>query len=287
MTLDSTGPPIPARIIQTGKEIRQPLFNRGVIANLQLLNPEFEYLFLDDPAVDSFVTREFPQYRAVFDGFRFPIQRFDFFRYLAIFRLGGFYFDLDVLLASGLSHLLSTGCVFPFEGLTLSRYLRDEQGMDWELGNYAFGAAPGHPFLEAVIANCVRAQRDPDWVKPMLRGSPKLFSNEFLVLNTTGPGLLSRTYAENPDLARTVTVLFPDDVCDSTCWNRFGDLGIHLMKGTWRDKGGFLRRRVAQYWEAWTMSRLLKESSTLGKTRPHVPTTQPATPGDPEVSTTV
>ncbi len=249
----------------------QPLLNRAMMANLRLLNPDYEYLFLDDAAVEAFINREFPQYRSTFDRFPFRIQRFDFFRYLAVYRYGGFYFDLDVLLASDLSDLLETGCVFPFEGLTLSRYLRDVHGMDWELGNYAFGAAAGHPFLEAVIANCVRAQEDPHWVKPMLRGAPPLFQNEFTVLNTTGPGVLSRTFAENPALARSVTVLFPDDVCDERTWNHFGDRGVHLMDGSWRDKGGFLRRRLAQYWEAWTMKRLRQESQRLGKTRPHVP----------------
>src|SRR6202021_4137943 len=123
-----------------------------------------------------------------------------------------------VMLASDLSSLLNSGCVFPFEGLTLSRYLRKHYKMDWEIGNYAFGAAAGHPFLEAVVENCVRAQKEPGWVKPMMRGLPFLFRDEFLVLNTTGPGLLSRTLAENKKLAKGVTVLFPDDVCDMTNW---------------------------------------------------------------------
>jgi hypothetical protein len=143
--------------------------------------------------------------------------------------------------------------------------------MDWEIGNYAFGAAPNHPFLEAVIENCVRAQKDPKWVKPMMRGLPAMFRAEYIVLNTTGPGLLSRTLAENPGLSNTVTVLFPDDVCDVRNWNRFGDLGIHLMDSSWRARSGFLRRRLAQYWELWIMRRLLKQSLRLGKTRHLVP----------------
>ena len=85
--------------------------------------------------------------------------------------------------------------------------------MDWEIGNYAFGAAAGHPFLEAVIENCVRAQRDPSWVKPMMRGLPHLFRSEYFVLNSTGPGLVSRTLAENPELAKTVTVPVPPTMC--------------------------------------------------------------------------
>lgn len=258
---------IPKRIIQTGKHVQQPLQNQAMMANVRLLNPDYEYLFFDDEGVRRFIEKEFPQHQRVFDSFRFPIQRYDFFRYLAVYRYGGFYFDLDVMLASSLSSLSESRCVFPFEGLTLSPFLRGHHRMDWEIGNYAFGAAPGHPFLEAIIENCVKAQRDPAWVKPMMRGLPYLFRDEFLVLNTTGPGLVSRTFAENPELAKSITVLFPDDVCDIDKWNRFGDLGVHLMKGSWRTRGSRVHRRLAQRWESWKMKGLLEKSRRLGKTR--------------------
>jgi len=262
---------IPKRIIQTGKHVEQPLDIRAMVTNVKLLNPDYEYLFFDDDGVRKFIEQEFPQYREVFDSFQFPIQRYDFFRYLAVYRYGGFYLDLDIMLASGLSSLLEYECVVPFEGLTLSPFLRNHHQMDWEIGNYAFGAAPGHPFLESVIENCVRAQKEPRWVKPMMRGLPFLFRDEFLVLNTTGPGLFSRTLAENADLARSVTVLFPDDVCDLVKWNRFGEFGVHFMEGSWRTRGSHARRRLAQHWENWKMQGLLKQSLKLGKTR-HVPT---------------
>jgi hypothetical protein len=258
---------IPKRLIQTGKHVQQPLKNRAAISTLKLWNPDFEYLFFDDEQVRSFVDTKFPEYRSVFDSFPFPIQRYDFFRYLAVYAYGGFYFDLDMFLASDLSGLLETGAVFPFEGLTFSHFLRSHYGMDWQIGNYAFGAASGHPFLGAVIDNCVRAQKDPTWVEPMMRGMPRLSKREFFVMNTTGPGLLSRTLAENPGLAQTVSVLFPDDVCDPSAWNRFGDLGIHLMDGSWRGRSGFLRRRLAQTLEWWQMQKLLRQSLRLGKTR--------------------
>jgi|ERR1035441_6986285 hypothetical protein len=262
---------IPKRIIQTGKTVHQPLRSRAMVSNIRLLNPDYEYLFFDDEGVEEFIDHAFPQYRAVFDSFQFSIQRYDFFRYLAVYHHGGFYFDLDVLLASGLSGLLESGCVFPFEGLTFSRFLRSHHKMDWQIGNYAFGSVPGHPFLAAIIGNCVRAQKDPAWVKPVMRGLPPLSKAEFFVLNTTGPGLISRTLAENPELAHDVTVLFPDDVCDVSKWNQFGDLGVHLMDGSWRVKMGRIRRYLAQNWEAWTLQRLLRQSATLGKTRSHVP----------------
>jgi hypothetical protein len=240
---------------------------QAAVTNLKCLNPAFEYQFYDDEAVIAFVKKEFPEYFPVFESFPVRIQRFDFFRYLVVFRLGGFYFDLDVFMARGLDELLSHCCVFPFEELSINPHLRRNLGMDWEIGNYGFAAAPGHPFLAAVIENCIRAQRDPAWVKPMMRGIPPLFRSEFYVLNTTGPGLLSRTLAENPSLARDLIVLFPDDVCDTRAWHQFGDFGVHAMQASWRIQAGYFRRRLGYLWESWVSRKGLKESRRLGKTR--------------------
>jgi hypothetical protein len=258
---------IPKRIIQTAKSADLPLFARAAVSNVKLWNPDFEYRFFDNARVAAFINNEFPEYQSVFDGFPHAIQRYDFFRYLAVYRLGGFYFDTDVFLARGLEELCSHGCVFPFEELTINRCLRRKYNMDWEIGNYAFGAAPGHPFINAVILNCVKAQQNPDWVRPMLQGIPRWFRFDFEVLNTTGPGLVSRTLAENPSLAKEVTVLFPEDVCDDRTWHHFGDFGVHAMDGSWRTRGGYLRRRLANLWEAWTLRRGLEESRRRGKTR--------------------
>jgi glycosyltransferase involved in cell wall biosynthesis len=260
---------IPKRIIQTGRHVLQPLHIRAMMANIRLLNPDYEYLFFDEDRVQAFMDQEFPEHRAVFDSFKFPIQRYDFFRYLAVYRYGGFYFDLDVMLAVGLSDLLEFSCVFPFEGLTFGHHMRNHHKMDWQIGNYAFGAAAGHPFLKAIIENCVKAQKDSNWVKPMMRGFPPLFASEYFVLNTTGPGLISRTFAENPETAKMVTVLFPDDVCNLVNWNRFGDFGIHFIEGSWRTRSSYVLRRLAQRWENLKMKRLVKQSRKLGRTRQH------------------
>lgn len=262
---------IPKRIIQTGKHAQQPLRSRAVMSNMKLLNPDYEYRFFDDADVVQFIEREFPHYIDVFRGFLYPIQRYDFFRYLVVYRYGGFYFDLDVLLASSLSALLDQCCVFPFEALNLSHFLRNNLGMDWQVGNYAFGAAAGHPFLKALIEGCVRGQQDPEWVEPLMRGSPPLLRDDFFILNSTGPGLVTRTFAENPELARTVTVLFPEDVCDVRNWNRFGDYGVHLADSSWRPRRSFVRSRVSGYCWRWIQHRRVKQALRLGKSRcvPH------------------
>jgi hypothetical protein len=258
---------IPRRIIQTGKSSDLPLVSKAAAANLRLLNPDFEYLFFNDAQVNEVVTEVFPDYRIVFDSFPRPIQKYDFFRYLAVYHFGGFYFDLDVFLASCLEELLNFGCVFPFEELTLNVFLRQEYGMDWEIGNYAFGAVAGHPFIHAIIKNCVRAQKDPTWTEAMMKPIPRMFREDFYVYNTTGPGLISRTLAEYPDAAEEVKVLFPKNVCDSANWHRFGTFGVHLMEGTWRKHKNIVRRRLFASWLSWTRKRLLKESLRLGESR--------------------
>jgi glycosyltransferase involved in cell wall biosynthesis len=261
--------PIPRRIIQTGKEAPTSLRIRAMVSNLRILNPDFEYLFFDDSDVEKLIDKEFPQYRTVIDSFRYRIQRYDFFRYLAVYHYGGFYFDLDVLTASGLAPLLDYGCVFSFEGLTYSRYLRSQYNMDWEIGNFAFGATPGHPFIGAIIENCVRAQKDPEWLEPMMQNLPRLSKSEFYVLYTTGPGLVTRTLVENPELGRSVKILFPDDVCNFDNWNRFGNFGIHLMDASWRPKTGRVLRRITQYFENRRCLQLTRESRAFGIVRQH------------------
>ena len=258
---------IPKRIIQTGKSQNLPLLDRAGATNLRLLNPDFEYLFFDDAQVEEFVDSEFPHYRDVVDAFPARIQRYDLFRYLAVYRFGGFYFDTDMLLASPLDDLLQFGCVFPFEELGINRFLSRKYGMDWEIGNYAFGASAGHPFLGAIIENCVRAQRNPDWAEAMLRSIPHIFRREAYVLATTGPGLISRTLAEYPKAREQVTVLFSDDVCDQTTWHRFGDYGVHLQIGTWRRRNSMVRRVLERTWESRTRRALLKESQKRGSKR--------------------
>jgi len=68
-------------------------------------------------------------------------------------------------------------------------------------------------------------------------------------------------------VAKLVTVLFPDDVNDTTKWNRFGEFGVHMMQGSWRPSRSHWRNRLAQRIEAAKLNGLMKQSAKLGKTR--------------------
>lgn len=258
---------IPRRIIQTGKDGTLSPAAKAAVTSLKLLHPGWDYLYFDDADIRCFLRAECPEHEADFDHFPQTIQRIDFFRYLAVHQLGGFYFDLDVFLSEPLDDLRAHGCVFPFEELTLSRHLRETHGMDWEIGNYAFGATAGHPFLKAVIENCVRSEKEPKWVDPMMAGIPRPFREDYQVLNTTGPGLLTRTLTEQPETVGDMHVLFPKDVCDPAAWHLFGRYGVHLMDGSWRSGGSYLHRRLVWWWETRSRRKLLPLSQRAGPRR--------------------
>jgi hypothetical protein len=264
---------IPNRLIhifcpKQGQTDGMPLLCRASRASAEKLNPDFRCELFGRKEMNEFVRTEFPEYEEVFHSFARPIQQFDFFRYLAVYRLGGIYLDLDIFLARGLKPLTKFSCVFPFEELTVNTYLRRRLGIDWELGNYAFGAEAGHPFIKAVIENCVRAQRDPGWGMELLRDIPAPFREQFYVTNTTGPGMVTRTFAENKELQSSVTILCPEDVCDESGWHQVGDYGVHLMNAAWRKRESFIRARLARYWENNLRKRYHAESQRLGPTRP-------------------
>ncbi len=95
--------------------------------------------------------------------------------------------------------------------MTRNQFLRERYKLQFDVGNYAFGSAPRHP-LEAVIKNCIRAQQEPEWWHEMLGGMPRILWKDLTVLYTTGPGLVSRTFAEFPDGDGSVKILFAGDI---------------------------------------------------------------------------
>ena len=236
---------IPKRIIhifvQSDRNRPLPLMCRACAENARLLNPDFDYCFFDNDGVPAFLEKEFPEYVDVFNRFPYPIQRYDFFRYLAVYRLGGFYFDMDVFLSRSLAPLLRHEAVVSVEDLTFNSFLRREYGVDFEIGNYAFGFSAGHPFMKAVIDNCVKGQRDPAWAGRLLDGVPWVLHSQFIVPCSTGPALMTRTLAENPHLRSSLELLVPTELRDGAKWRYFGDYGVHVSAGTWRRQDSSLR----------------------------------------------
>ena len=59
------------------------------------LNPGYEYRFYTDADMDEMVAKDHPELTPLWDRMS-GVLKADFFRYLVLFKYGGFYADIDV-----------------------------------------------------------------------------------------------------------------------------------------------------------------------------------------------
>jgi len=225
---------IPKIIIQTYKSNSElSVVIQNYIKQIKKLNPEFTYMYFDDDDIKHFVEDKFPEYLDKFKSFKYTIQKIDFFRYLAIYYYGGFYFDVDIELFKKLDDLLKYKCVFPVEFdlktvITLLSQLRVPeiknysgiQTLTEQLGQYAFGAEKNHPFIKKIIDNIV-VQLIPEKDIPNIK--------EEQVCCTTGPILVTLTYFKY-DKKNEITLIKPHKYENM----KFGDYGTHHHQGSWK-----------------------------------------------------
>jgi len=111
------------------------------------------------------------------------------------------------------------------------------------MGNYAFGAEPGHPLVQDALAESILR------LKALLDSvSESADITDFQVLKTTGPYMLSEVYHKGRKQGKYGDVNFlkgGDEIPvykhshGATNWHKFGHFGEHAIKHTW------VRRRLA------------------------------------------
>ena len=254
---------IPRLIFQTWKDARLPPKFEQLALRVRRLHPDFSYVLFTDADIEAFVRERTPTWLPLWRGLSYaPIQRVDLFRYLAVWHFGGFYVDLDVMMHAPLGDELLEApqrAVFPFERLVEPdgphAPLVAATGSSSLIGQYAFGAAAGHPFVLAILRYVARAARDPAWARvPVVAaasaggeggggggggdgGGDK--GDDKTVHYTTGPALVSRAFFEG-GFASQVHLLYgsalgPDD---ERGWGQLGMHGAHMHAGTWKQQAG-------------------------------------------------
>ena len=140
---------------------------RGNIDELGARNPDWDHRLYDDDAIETFIERDYG--RAMLRHYRrinpeYGAARADFFRYLALYRWGGVYLDvksrftrpIDEVIRPDDRFLLSqwqNGPGEPHEGWGLHDELADVPGGEFQ--QWHIVAAPGHPFLRAVLERVI------------------------------------------------------------------------------------------------------------------------------------
>jgi inositol phosphorylceramide mannosyltransferase catalytic subunit len=146
---------IPKRIVQTFKTSRLPWLTRWQVRRAKRLNPDYEYCYFDDEAVDRFVREEFDdEIFQLYKRINIGACKGDFFRYAYLLKRGGVYLDIDSCFVKPLATL-----ILP----------TDEALIAWERNQmfyvqWALAYAPGHPFLVRtmeVILDNLKSNRFP------------------------------------------------------------------------------------------------------------------------------
>ncbi len=185
------GTTIPRVIHQTfySKLLPSELQENG--AKIKALNPGWEYKLYDDADITAFLRENYaPRILNYFNRISpsYGAAKADLFRYLLLYKCGGLYLDIKSTLTKPLDDILRADDRYllsnwrnkkgePFENWGLHTALGDMT--DGEFQQWHIVAAPGHPFLKAVIENVLR---NIDRYHPSLHGTGKDG-----VLRLTGP----------------------------------------------------------------------------------------------------
>ena len=217
-------------IIQTWKTNVIPNNFKECIDSLFKYNQNFKYLFFTDEDIYNFIETKMPQYKDKFYSFERTIQRIDFFRYLAVYYYGGIYLDLDIVIERKLDELYENPgvCKFPLEYVHINDPIITDQGYDHLIGNYAFYAPAGHPFIKKIIDNIMNTRLNENDIAKAKQSNGDSYE-EVEIYCTTGPIMVTQSYIDmenKKDIYLLSSRPFRNE--------RFGMYGKHLCSGTWR-----------------------------------------------------
>ncbi len=218
---------IPKIIIQTWKDNNIPEKYHKDIETVKNLNPGFEYLFFTDDDIEKFLSQNYPEWYKTYQKLPVKIQKIDFFRYIAVYHYGGFYFDLDITCLKPLYRLTSYDCVFPvdqhFESCENDR-MKEFCGknINYLLGQYAFGASKQNPFIHKLIDTIHQS------IDKYISDYETLTHNYYVyIYKSTGPDFVTKIYTDYNN-KNDVLVLYHKDA------QYFGDFAKHNFYGTWK-----------------------------------------------------
>jgi len=228
MIIDKEIEKIPKIIIQTWKDNNIPDRYIPHIESLKDMNPSYQYMYFTDNDIDVFLKKNYPEYYKTYNELPVFIQKIDFFRYIAVYHYGGFYFDLDMTGLKPLDdELLTHDSVFPIDTIitddncTQSRYKGYcDVGMDFLLGQYAFGSKKKDPFIKELIDTI---HNNIEQIKERY----KIDQTRSFVYQTTGPDYVTDIYLKYK-MKKNIYILKSDKN------QYFGDYAKHNYFGTWK-----------------------------------------------------
>jgi len=226
--------PIPKIIIQTWKTNDIPEKYHSSIESVKKINKGFEYLYFTDDDIDTFLKNSYPEYYETYLKLPVVIQKIDFFRYIAVYHYGGFYYDLDMIALYPLDELLNYKCIFPIDEFIYKERCSNvrfqyfcNKKMEFLLGQYAFGARKNDPFIKMLIDG-IHNNID-SYIA--LNNKVKLINDKKTNFNyiykTTGPDYVTNMYYHYKNKNDIHILIFDKS-------QYFGKYAKHNCYGTWK-----------------------------------------------------
>ena len=111
-------------------------------------HPDWEYRFWDRKTIEQFIASDFQDLIPLFHSFPFDIQRWNFVRYLILYRFGGLYVDMDYECIEPLDSLLwNTSCCLGLE--PAKHAIRNNKS--YIIGNALMASVPNHDFFARIV----------------------------------------------------------------------------------------------------------------------------------------
>ena len=218
----------------SGDNILVPQNQLHYMENFRKLNPSFQHLFFNGDDIDQFFKSNYPEYYNTYKKLPFFIQTLDFFRYLAIYHYGGFYFDMDVEPHKPLDdEILNHSAVFPVDEYANKMDCQNPRmksycsvGQNFLLGQYAFGTTAKHPFMKLMVDKI--QQNLDDYIKvanQINKHDPNLV--HYFVYKTTGPDFVTDCYVQYQNKEQL-------HILSNGKRQVFGDYASHKYVGAWK-----------------------------------------------------
>lgn len=190
---------IPQRIVQIGRSKKlssmESVARDGVLSWLAR-HPCYDYIFLDDQAIEAFLGRANPRYLQAYHSLANGGERADLARYIYMYTMGGIYADTDTRVVKPADHWnLREGDSFVV-GLEAD-FSSDAVAHEWVYARarsaslHAFAVSPKNPLLQRVIETVVTNIENPNKVYDEVHARGIGLPSHLETIFKTGPGPFS------------------------------------------------------------------------------------------------
>jgi mannosyltransferase OCH1-like enzyme len=228
---------IPKIIIQTWKDNNIPTKYHDDIKSIIIHNRDYEFIYFNDNDIEKFLMETYPNYFETYKKLPFKIQRIDFFRYVAVYHYGGFYFDLDMTGFFPLDELLIHDSIFSIDtflydsscdSTRVNEFCNNNKlNINYLLGQYAFGASIKNEFIKFIIDGI------HDNIDKLIKDSQEKnnFNKEYYIYKSTGPDYVTKRYLDYKDNNKVHILHYYEQT--------FGKYAKHNCYGSWKDWGNW------------------------------------------------